>query len=277
MRYDRIFTKLFCQPLLVEDSFRVGLEMALFSLMRGEIPSTPPMVKKVDPERSQKYADNQLEISGETAIIHIDGAIDKNLDALDRISFNATDLNDIDRAIARVASNMSIKNVMFAIDSPGGSVPGVPETATKIAALSREKNTAAFLQTGCSAAYWLACQVDQVFACPSSSVGSIGVYCAIVDQSRRLEEMGVHVETVQDGKLKTAGAPWKPLSESERASIQSRINQIGEMFRAAVTSKRPDVERATMEGQSFLGQAALDAGLIDHLVGDLEEAIARAF
>lgn len=280
MRYDRIFTKLFCQPLLVEESFRIGLEMALLALMRGDLPSTPPKVQKIDPERANTRADNHLEIRGKTAIVHIDGAIDKNLSSFDRISFNATDLNDVDRALAAVAQGAregSLKNLMVAADSPGGSVPGTPETAARLAKLSEMMNTACYMQTGCSAMYWIASQCGELYAPPSSSSGSVGVYCAIVDQSRRLEDMGFKIETIQDGTLKTAGAPWKPLSESERASIQDRINQIGAMFRGAVTAKRPQIESSTMQGQSFLGPKALEVGLIDALVGDLEEAIALAF
>src|SRR5947209_3487200 len=104
MRYDRIFTKLFCEPLLAEESFIFGLQLAALAVMRGEIPVTPPMVQKIDPERSDKRAEQILEIRGKTAVVHIDGAIDKNLSAFDRISFNATDLNDVDRALAQVAA-----------------------------------------------------------------------------------------------------------------------------------------------------------------------------
>jgi signal peptide peptidase SppA len=277
MRYDRVFTKLFCQPVLLEPSFRVGLEMALFALMRGEIPATPPMVRKIDPDTRDAYASMMLEMrSTHTAIIHIDGAIDKNLSGMDRISFDATDLNDVDRAIAQVRSDPMVQNVMLAINSPGGTVPGVPETAARIAQLAAEKNTFAYVDGACcSAAYWLASQCDQIFAPQSSSSGSVGVYCAIIDQSRRMEDMGIAVETIQDGKLKTAGAPWKPLTKSERAHLQDRVNQIGEMFRRDVMNARPGLERDAMEGQSFLGPAAREAGLIDGLVSSLDEAIAQ--
>ncbi|MES2569606.1 MAG: S49 family peptidase [Verrucomicrobiota bacterium] len=273
MRYDRVFTKLFCQPLLLESSFRIGLEMALLSVMQGSDIAPKFGARKIDKERADMRSEDILEIRGDTAIIHIDGAIDKNLSALDRLCFNATDLNDVDRALARIESNNSIRNVMLAIDSPGGSVPGTPETADRIAALCETRNVFAYGDQMCSAAYWLASQCDQIFAPRSASVGSIGVYLAIVDQSRRLEEMGVNMQVLQSGALKTAGAPWKPLSEEERDHLQDRVEQIGEMFRDAVTEKRPQVKQASMEGQSMLGPAALKAGLIDAIVPSLEAAL----
>jgi signal peptide peptidase SppA len=248
--------------------------------MRGEIPVTPPgsgRIKKVDPEVSNYRSEKLLDVRGETAVIHVDGAIDKNLGWMDRISFSATDLMDVDRAIARAGADPKIYNVMFAFDSPGGTVPGVPETAARIAALGKVKNVAAYLDNGCSAAYWLAAMCSEIYAAPSSSSGSIGVYLAVLDESRALELLGIRIETLQDGNLKTAGAPWKPLSESEKKYLQDRTDQIGEMFRSAITSARPRVDAAAMEGQAFLGAAALEAGLIDSLCGSLDEAIARAF
>jgi signal peptide peptidase SppA len=275
MRYDRLFTKLFCQPVLLDQSYRLGLEMALVSLIQGHPVEHTPEMRKTDPVRADKRADGILEIQGDTAIIHIDGAIDKNLSALDRLSMDATDLADVDRALAAVSANNEIANVMLCIDSPGGSFPGVPETAGRIADLARDKNVFAYCQSACSAAYWLASQCDQIFAPQSASIGSIGVYLAILDQSGRLDKLGLNMQVLQSGDLKTAGAPWKPLTESEEEHLQDRVDQIGAMFRAAVTAKRPDVEQDSMEGQSFLGPAALDAGLIDAIIPSLQEALAQ--
>lgn len=283
MRYDRLFTKLFCQPVLVESSYRVGLELALLAVMQGQPVENLPHLRKVDEDRQMQRSDNHLEIRGATALIHIDGVIDKNLSMFDRLCFGATDLNDVDKAIARVASDRSIENVLVCLDSPGGSFPGVPETAQRIADLSSRhgKNTAAWCgDMACSAAYWIAAQCDQVFAPSSASVGSIGVYLAILDQSRRLDEMGVNVQELKDGRLKTAGAPWKPLTPEEAMHLQERVEHIGALFRAAVTGPRPQIEEETMQGQSFIGassgadfRSALDAGLIDAIVPTLEDAL----
>lgn len=284
MRYDRLFTKLFCQPVLIESGYRIGLELALLSLMQGNAPDVAgAQIRKVDEERQLRRSDNHLDIRGNTALIHIDGAIDKNLSGWDRLCFDATDLNDVDKALARVATDRSIENVALVLNSPGGSFPGVPETAGRVKALSAQygKNTLAFCgDMACSAGYWIAAQCDQVFAPASASVGSIGVYLALLDQSRRLEQMGLNVQEIKDGKLKTAGAPWKPLQESEREHLQERVEHIGAMFRTAITSNRPQVPASAMEGQSFIGdspgedfRSAVDVGLIDAVKATLEEAL----
>jgi signal peptide peptidase SppA len=284
MRYDRLFTKLFCTPLCLEAGVRAGFERVLLAFMSGQPTELPRLAeeqpqffgRKTDPTRADRYADNLLEIHGKTAIIHIDGAIDRHLSAWDRLCFEATDLNDVNRALSRIENDGAVEHVLLAINSPGGTVNGVPETAGRIGALAERKNVKAFIDgMGCSAAYWLAAAADEVFATGSSMSGSIGVYLALLDESRWLENEGLKIETIKDGKLKAAGASWKPLTEEERAHFQSTVTQIGEMFRAAVTEKRIAVERATMEGQSLFGRAALNAGLVDAIVPDLSTALAQ--
>jgi len=281
MRYDRLFTKLFCTPLLLEAGVRTGFERVLLAFMNGQPSPLPKLAedhpqffaKKQDQVRADRYTDNIMEVNGDTAIIHIDGAIDRNLSAWDRLCFDACDLNDVNNALSRVESDGSIKNLLLAINSPGGGVSGVPETAARIQALSSKKNTKALIDgMGCSAAAWLANGCTEVFATPSSMCGSIGVYLALLDQSRYLENMGIHVETVKDGALKAAGASWKPLTDDERSHFQNQVNQIGAMFRSAMTANR-DISPDAMQGQSFFGQSALDEGIVDALLPDLSTAL----
>lgn len=283
MRFDRFFTKLFCKPLLLEAGARLAFERTLLSMMEGKQAAETMAqlqaefaARKVDPQRRTKRAENVLEIRGSTALVHIDGAIDKHLSELDRLCIDATDLADVDAALAIAARTPAVKNILLSINSPGGSVTGVPETAARIAAIAEKKNVFAYTEGQmCSAAYWLAASADQILGTSSSQVGSIGVYLALVDETRALEAMGIKVETIKDGTLKAAGASWKPLAEHERAHFQEQVAQIGRTFRAAVTAKRPGVKMEVMQGQSFFGAEAKKAGLVDAIVADLDEALAQ--
>ncbi len=303
MRYDRLFTKLFRSPLLLEPNTRAGFEAALWAMMSGQIPEPPilgespmdpttspglpvrarnlPMrfdARKQAPATAQKRAawllDPGFGRDGKTAILHVDGVIDKHLSTFEASCFDATDLNDFDRALGQAAADPSVDNVLIYFNSPGGTVTGVPESGSKIAALAQQKNVFGFTDgLCCSAAYWMASQCDQMFCTASAQVGSIGVYLAVLDASRQLEAMGQKVETIKDGRLKAAGAYWKPLSDDERAHFQAQVNQIGEMFRGAVNAKRPSVSNDTMQGQSFMGKQAQECGLVDAVLPGIEAAI----
>ena len=131
MRFDRLYTKLFCRPVLLESATRVGFELALLSLMEGGTFEQAAAQfhgpdefrrraraafdeeradgegysfqgRKVAPDRAKMRADGLLEMRGnDTALIHIAGTIDKNLSSWDRMCLDATDLADVDRALPR--------------------------------------------------------------------------------------------------------------------------------------------------------------------------------
>jgi len=273
MRYDQLFSKLFCSPLCLEPGRRAAFEQVLLAHMRGT--PIPIQARKVDSLEADRYAETILEVVGKQAIIHIDGAIDRHISQLDRLCFDACDLNDVNRALARVETNSEIEDVLLVINSPGGTVSGVPETARRIADLAMKKNVFAFIDgMGCSAAYWLAAACDQIFCAESSMVGSIGVYLAVLDASKQLEMLGLNVQTIQAGELKTAGVDWKPLTDSERVHLQDVVDEINELFRAAVTAKRT-LGNETMQGQAFFGASAIEAGLVDAIVRDKDAALAQ--
>ena len=278
MRYERLFSKLY-RPVLLEARTWHAFERALLSAagktISQESRNAGKELSKLSADAKAARMDNVLEMpTADTALVYIDGAIDKNISALEMECFGGYDLRDLDNAIASVSADPAVQNVMLVVNSPGGSVTGVPESAAKIAALAQTKNVFAFTDgMMCSAAYYIASQADQIFGTASSDIGSIGVYCALLDISQQLAYEGVTVNFIKSGNLKGAGAPFKPLTADERAMFQAEVDKIGAMFRDAVTSKRPDVSSAVMQGQSFFGDDALAAGLADAIVPDLQTAL----
>jgi signal peptide peptidase SppA len=268
----RLFSKLFCQPILLEDGQRMAFEQTLLSVMLN----AQWQATKQDMESNQRRAGKLLELQGDTAIVHIDGTLDRHLTNFEVNCFDATDVNDVMNALRSAANNPDISNVMLYFNSPGGSISGIPETANLVADLAQKKNVFAYTDgLMCSAAYWIAAQCDQIFANESAQVGSIGVYLALLNSASEMEKLGRKIESFQSGDLKTAGAYWKPLTEAERAHLQSRVDDLGVKFRAAVTAKRPQVKADAMRGQSIFGGNAVAAGLIDAVRPTLNSALAE--
>jgi len=82
--------------------------------------------------------------------------------------FADTDYASVRASGRRALADPSVKTVDLVIDSPGGSVLGLPETADVIHAANRVKPVRAFV-TGiaASAAYWLASQASTITLTPS--------------------------------------------------------------------------------------------------------------
>jgi signal peptide peptidase SppA len=279
MRYDRLFTKLYTEPLVLKAAAWRGFERALLnhaSAFASNGEKKNHQLGILSPTSKKERLDNILEIRGDTALLYIDGAIDKHISAFEMECYGGFDLRDLDNALAQVAADPAIANVMLCFNSPGGSVTGVPETAAKVTALAKRKNVFAFTDgMCCSAAYWIASQAHQIFGTASSDVGSIGVYCAVLDATAALEMEGLKVNFIKDGTYKGMGAPFKPLTDDERDMFQAEVDKIGGMFRGAILSQRPKVDEETMQGQSFFGDDALAAGLVDAIVPDLAAALAQ--
>jgi protease IV len=76
----------------------------------------------------------------------------------------------------------------------------------------------------------------------------------------------------ESSPLKLAGAPFKPLTQDERAMFQTQVNEIYLAFTKAIASKR-DVKAEALQGQVFSGEDAVQNGMADGLADDLEEMI----
>jgi ClpP class serine protease len=156
-------------------------------------------------------------------------------------------------------------------DSPGGMVQGIAGVAARI--LKCDKPIYAYTSGQmCSAAYWLGSACDAVFATSDADVGSIGAYCYLLDQSKRYADAGVKPVLVTSGKYKGMGAPGLSFTKDQLALLQERIDDISEKFYVHVEEMRNGaVSREDMQGQTYAGDKALAKGMIDGVMGSLED------
>lgn len=260
--YPHLFAKLFQQPLLLDASVRESFQRQLLGYMQaGGVP-----VAAVSPEVRAQRVDIYQGI-GDVAVIQFHGVVDKQISLADLECYGGLDLNDVDAALSRAATDPKVSTVVLDMHSPGGSVTGVPETAARVASLREKKEVHAYVGTlCCSAAYYIASQCDRIAAAPSARVGSIGVYLALIDESKALEMEGLKVDLIKAGRLKGMGASFKAVTDEERAIFQAEVDGIWAAFKAACTALR-DISEEDMQGQSFDGTSAMARKLVDEITG----------
>jgi signal peptide peptidase SppA len=175
------------------------------------------------------------------------------------------------------AMRSSADAILINIDSPGGSVSGVGELATKIReARSRKPIIAIANSYAGSAAYWLGSQASVLLVTPGGQVGSIGVFSLHVDSSKAMGDAGLRVSLITSARYKAEGNPYSPLSKEARQNVQREVNAYHKMFAEAVALGRK-VPVAKVNGPSFgegrmkMARPAVSAGMADKIAtyGDL--------
>jgi len=216
--------------------------------------------------------------SGAIAVIPISGVIAHRMGGMDDSS-GGTSAERIGKTLDRIAADPQIGTIVYDINSPGGTVPGIQELAAQMFALRGQKKQVAQVNSlAASAAYWLASQCDEIVSLPSGTAGSIGVFSVHEDLSAALEKEGIKVTLISAGKYKVAGNPFEPLSDEEHAVIQTRVDAAYAQFTKDVARGRgvdaSAVRSGYGEGRALPAKDAKAAGLIDR-IGTMDETLSR--
>lgn len=213
---------------------------------------------------------SRMTVAGGVARIPISGVLLKRVPSWLRwFGVDATSYSDIQDDVQAALADEGVKEIVLAVDSPGGQVAGVHEAGEAIlAARGKGKRITAEVQDLCaSAAYWLASQAHSITAGPNAQVGSIGVYSVYVDSSEAAKEEGFKVHVISSGPHKGAGVPGAPITAEQLAGFQKVIDGMAANFKDAVARGRSKYSRKDVDGwatgQVWLAAEAASMGLID--------------
>jgi ClpP class serine protease len=208
---------------------------------------------------------------GSTYVIPVVGMIGKGLSPIEAIGSADVEVLDdwIDQAVAA-----NPKQIVFNINSDGGTVDGVEELASKIRGLKIP--TVAFSAGSMnSSAYWIGSAADRVVVSPSASVGSVGVYAVVTDLSAQAKAMGINVKVFRSDELKGIGIPGTEMTTAQEAYLQKSVIETANTFKANVKMKRKMVADADLTGASISGREAAAKGLATGLVDSFKVLMAQ--
>ena len=194
------------------------------------------------------------------------------------------DYSGQEEIIKKAFSIKKAQAVAITINSPGGS----PVQSHLIYKLIREqakkhkKKVIVFAEdVAASGGYLIACSGDEIYANPSSIVGSIGVIYSSFGFKDLIQKIGVQRRVYTAGKNKSTLDPF--LEEKEEdinrlKSIQLELHQefinVVEDSRGAKLKKESGVE--LFSGEFWSGKKAKEFGLIDGL-GNADQILKEKF
>lgn len=170
------------------------------------------------------------------------------------------------RQLTQLASStQSVKTILFAIDSPGGTVDGTQVFADTIK--SSPKQTIAFVDGMMgSAAYWVGCSCDKVYAsCETDKIGCIGTMVSLYDKRKSLEAKGIVLREYYATDSKDKNKTFIDAESGDgKALIEEMLDPVNDVFLNVVRSNRgKGLDESALSGKLYVGNAAKDVGLID--------------
>jgi protease IV len=191
------------------------------------------------------------------------------------ISGIISDNRKLNEAINKLADNTSVKALIVAIDSPGGSVSGGEGLHDAIARIAAKKPVVAVMGgTAASAGYMVAVPAERIFARETTLTGSIGVLLETGDVSGLLGKIGISTDAIVSGPLKDQPSFTKPMSPEGRQVLQALVMDMYDQFVGMVATGRhmdPARVRELADGRAYTGHQALKLGLVDQ-IGDEHDA-----
>ncbi|MCP2260541.1 signal peptide peptidase SppA [Streptoalloteichus tenebrarius] len=203
------------------------------------------------------------------AVVRLHGVITPTPTPVARATINT---HAVETALTRAFGHDRLVAVALEVNSPGGAPTQSALIADRVRGLAAKKNVPvlAFCEdVAASGGYWLACAADEIYAHPTSLVGSIGVVSAGFGLAGLLERFGVERRVHTAGEHKARLDPFQPEKPEDVAWLKAMQADLHAQFVEWVRERRGGrlrgEEADLFSGEVWTGAKALDLGLVDGL------------
>jgi signal peptide peptidase SppA len=185
--------------------------------------------------------------------------------------------------IERAFAMSGARAVAIVINSPGGSAVQSHLIFSRIRAHADEKRVPVFVfveDAAASGGYMIACAGDEIFADPSSLVGSIGVLSASFGFDKLIERFGIERRLHTAGENKAMLDPFSPERPRDVERLHAIQAEVLDTFKRLVQTRRGTRLRgepqALFSGAIWTGSEAVELGLVDGL-GDVRSVMRQRY
>jgi protease-4 len=214
--------------------------------------------------------------SRRVAVLFVDGTITDGPNV--ELPFGMGDFAGAETLVAALEQcrrDSTIAAVVLRVNSPGGAAFGSDVVAREIKSV-RAAGKPIVVSMGdlaASGGYYIAAPADLIYAEPSTTTGSIGVFGYKVDAQKLLATVGINVESYRRGAHADFLSPFRPWTDGERALAAQQIQHLYQLFITTVAEGRrargltPERVDALGQGHIWTGALAQGLGLVDRMGG----------
>ncbi|OGV31788.1 MAG: signal peptide peptidase SppA [Legionellales bacterium RIFCSPHIGHO2_12_FULL_35_11] len=195
------------------------------------------------------------------------GLIDIKGEILDS-QFSSSD--SLMKSLANAYHNKGLQAVILRIDSPGGSPVQADYMYNALKYFMKKypniKTYAVCVDSCASAAYYVASAADEIYANPTSMVGSIGVVYNGFGFVDLINKLGISRRLITSGQNKGFMDQFSPVNPNQEKDLQDMLNLIHQQFINQVKAGRGSrlkIDPNTFSGLIWTGEQAKQMGLID--------------
>lgn len=251
----------------IQELIWAGTEFSLRAAIEADDSRSARLSAGTYPDDHEQEEPRLLEVSDGVAVISIKGPLNNEAGFWNEL-FGMTGYPEIRDALISAAQDASVEHILLDVDSGGGAVSGVEDTAKLIRTVNGIKPVTAYCDgTMCSAAYWLASAAGSIYSGKTAVVGSIGILSTHMERSEQLKMNGIGATIVRAGKYKALANSVEKLTADGKQQIQQVVDAAYSVFLESVASMRGKsvayVDENMAQGREFVGQGAVDVGLTD--------------
>jgi signal peptide peptidase SppA len=186
-------------------------------------------------------------------------------------------------AIEQAFNLSKLPTVAITINSPGGSAVQSHLIFRRVRQLAEEKKKTVYAfceDVAASGGYFLALSGDEIYADPSSIIGSIGVISASFGLDKMIAKLGIERRVYTSGDNKGALDPFQAENADDIERLKAIQKDVHDVFIGIVKNRRaarlegPDAE--LFSGAFWSAAKALQLGLIDG-VSDLRSKMRELY
>ncbi|MBF9237852.1 signal peptide peptidase SppA [Hymenobacter sp. BT683] len=245
--------------------------------MRGKLgldsdekPSVVSLSDYTDSDRDEES--DGITSSNRIAVIYAEGDIVTGKGSDDNIGSEK-----FAEAIRKARLDKKVKAVVLRINSPGGSSLASDIIYREVLLTKKVKPIIASMSdVAASGGYYIAMACDTIVAHPNTITGSIGVFGVLPNvQPLLADKLGITVDRVMTGKFSDLPTITRALTEFEKRTLQSEVDNIYADFTTkAAKGRNMPVERLRRlaSGRVWSGLEAKANGLVD-VLGDYDDAL----
>ena len=133
-------------------------------------------------------------------------------------------VNDVMKSMDKVKEDKDYNEVLFIMNSPGGSPTASEELSEYLKDYSKEKNVTMYIQSiAASGGYYIASAIKPLIVNKNAMVGSIGVIMPHYNIGKLAEKIGVEEDDLSSGEYKKPISFFKKVGEKERAYLKKQL------------------------------------------------------